>query len=247
MKSSNFLTSLLSSVVIIALTAFTAYAMPAFNDGIWFNPWDVVSEPSPGTMAARLRPFVMGPLFYFFATYLLGGIVVAASKIAKTKMPVVVMWLYAHLLLAATMVTYLLVMWENDWTALLSPNFSEMSYQEYVDYNHYLHMLPLIFTVLLAYTAAYAVIIRYNVQIARAFLHGNPWFASTSLLAQIALLAAIIWLGETVGYRTESLLYYIAFFQLPLAIIALALLSIATPQANPRLGRLFGSHFSSAQ
>ncbi len=181
-------------------------------------------------MAARLRPFVVGPLFYFFAAYLLvGGTAVAAVRAVKTKVPGVVMWLYAHLLLAATMVIYLLLMWENNLTALLKPNFSAMSYQEYVNFNHYHYILPLILAVLLAYTAAYVVITCYNVDAARAFLDGNRWFASTSLLIQMMLVVAIVWFGETVAYRTESLLYYIAFFQLPLAIIALSIASIAVP------------------
>ena len=172
----------------------------------------------------------MGPLFTFFATYLLGGgIAIAIIKATKTKTPVVVMWLYAHLLLAATMVVYLLVMWENDLTAPWRPNGLELSYREYVDFNHYRYTLPLISSVLLAYTAIYVLTVRYKVCIARAFLHGHRWFAPTSLLLQIVLVATIGWLGETVGYRPQSLLYFIAFFQLPLAVIALSLLSIAVP------------------
>ena len=112
----------------------------------WFDPWDILPFPAQGTSAALLHPLIKGPLFLTFAGFVLGGSMAvlvwklwrSADKAATLRRIHTSHWI------GFVAFTILIFVSRFPIANLWSDPISNLSFTDYVNYNHYIRTAPFI-------------------------------------------------------------------------------------------------------
>ena len=112
---------------------------------IWFDPWDALTLPAEGTTPASWHPLVTGPLFAAFVAFVLGGNVgLAGWKLSVSAEKRITIHRIAKAQLAGLLLFMCLIGLSMLSVADLWSEVPLATYQQYVNYNHYIRTGPFI-------------------------------------------------------------------------------------------------------
>lgn len=150
-------TTVLSVILFFAPVWFLMAIQLVRVQEIWFDPWDVLPQPTAGTTAAIWNPFIKGPLFLTFAVFVLVGSVLllglkmrrSAEKFSMVRKLLKLQWIG---FLAFTVFIFVSRL---PFVHFWSEPLNNLSAFEYINYNHYIRTVPFIALSFLLFTILY--------------------------------------------------------------------------------------------